>query len=65
MDGNLARRQFLEEKRLEYLTSNVWYEDVWEEEVTVYNDQRYPWIEDIWKTFDDVKSPRIMLTSCN
>lgn len=48
------RIKYYEERKHEYLDSNVWYDDVWEEELTVYKDRRYPLPEDVWKTFRDV-----------
>ena len=44
---------FMEERRQEYLKSS-WTRDVWEEELTVYKDKRFPCPEDVWKTFEKV-----------
>ena len=54
IDMDKARSDFFEERRLEYIIPNYWYEDVWEEELTVYKDKRYPCPEDVWETFSNV-----------
>lgn len=55
IDIHQARMKFMEERRLEYVTDNVWCEDVWDEELTVYKDKRFPLPVDVWRTYRNIK----------
>ncbi len=55
IDIHQARMKFMEERRIEYVTDNVWCEDVWDEELTVYKDKRFPLSSDVWRTYRNIK----------
>lgn len=55
IDIHQARMKFMEERRIEYVTDNVWCEDVWDEELTVYKDKRFPLPSDVRLTYRNIK----------
>lgn len=50
-----ARLQFLEERKHVYIDGAIWCEDVWDEEITMYKDKRYPIPSDVRETYKKIK----------